>query len=132
MGYGHYGQLTFGFQGRIRHLSEEDVESAIEQFGSEDISVRSLWTEWDQDFGYVVYVHSFSNEMVNARRFGYSFPESISLPTSAEEMAEFAESIESARTELTNFYNWLVEQNSGTEDEDGMPSIDWVLTSMYG
>ena len=109
MGYGHYGQLTFGFQGRVRHLSEEDVESAIEQFGSEDISISSLWTEWDQDFGYVVYVHYFSNEMVNARRFGYSFPESIALPTTAEEVAEFAESIESARTELSNFYYWLVE-----------------------
>lgn len=132
MGYGYYGQLTFGFQGVIRHLSEDEVSSAIGQFGSEELSVSSLWTEWDQDFGYVVYVQSFSNEMVNARRFGYSFPEAIALHTYAEEMKEFTESIESARTELTNFYNWLVEQSIGEEDEDGMPSIDWVLTSFYG
>jgi len=132
MGYGHHGQLTFGFCGKIRHLSEDEVEAAIKQFGDTEINVSSLWTEWDQDFGYVVYVLYFSNEMVNARRFGYSFPEPISLPTSAEEIEEFSDSIESARTELTNFYNWLIEKDIGEEDEDGMPDIDWVLTSMYG
>ena len=121
MGYGHHGQLTFGFAGNIRHLSEEEVEAALEQFGSTEINVSSLWTEWNQDFGYAVYVHYIGNEMVDARRFGHSFPETISIP-----------STDSAEIELTRFYDWLVSKDIGETDDGGMPSIGWTLTSFYG
>ena len=68
MGYGHYGRLTFGFHAVIRHLSEDEVSSAIDQFGSAELSVNSLWSEWDQDVGYVVYVVHVSHVLAYVSR----------------------------------------------------------------
>ena len=133
MGYGHNGELYFGYQGRIRGLDSDELEEHLSNYNtSSSLQIISLWTEWEQNFEYVLYAISYSNEMINARRFGYSFPSGISLPTEASDIENFAQELKDARTELEKFYNWLVEQNIGEDDDQGIPEPQWILTSTYG
>ena len=132
MGYGHHGELIFGYRGRILDLDIEEVDDWLDKYAKANprstLKTTDLWTEWSESFDYVLHTESFSNETISSRRFGYSFPDSIPLPTKAEDIAAFSKQITASRKQLEDFYGWLLEQH---EFEDELPEPQWILTSCY-